>query len=44
MKKNASWTWQSLMGAKEEVKKGARQKIGNGKSIRLWEDAWIQDD
>ena len=31
------------MEAREEVNRGARKKIGNGKSTRIWEDAWIQE-
>ena len=32
-----------MMSAREEVRRGARRKIGNGKGTRIWEDAWIQD-
>ena len=31
------------MGAREEVQRRARKKIGNGKSTNIWEDAWIQE-
>nr|XP_027081023.1 uncharacterized protein LOC113703745 [Coffea arabica] len=43
VKGNSSWIWKSLMGAREEVKRGVRKRIGNGKGTRIWEDAWIQD-
>ena len=41
VKGNASWIWKSLMGARDEVQHGAKKKIGNGKSTRIWEDAWL---
>ncbi|XP_027124141.1 uncharacterized mitochondrial protein AtMg00310-like [Coffea arabica] len=41
VKGNPSWIWQSLMGTMEEVKRGARKKIRNGKNTGIWEDAWI---
>lgn len=41
--KNSSWIWQSLMTARELVANGTRKKVGNGKSIKIWEDAWIPD-
>ena len=43
VKDNSSRIWKSLMGAREEVQRGVRKKIGNGNSTRIWEDAWIQD-
>ncbi|XP_027184267.1 uncharacterized protein LOC113782585 [Coffea eugenioides] len=42
-KANSSWIWKSMMSAREEVRRGARRKIGNGRGTRIWEDAWIQD-
>ncbi|XP_027075851.1 uncharacterized mitochondrial protein AtMg00310-like [Coffea arabica] len=38
---NASWIWQSLMGAKQHVEDGIWRKIGNGLSTDIWEDKWI---
>ena len=32
-----------MMGAREEVRRGARKTIGNGNGTKIWEDAWIQD-
>ena len=43
VKDNSYRIWKSLMGAREEVQRGVRKKIGNGNSTRIWEDAWIQD-
>ncbi|XP_027083447.1 uncharacterized mitochondrial protein AtMg00310-like [Coffea arabica] len=42
-KGNSSWIWKSMMGAREEVRRGTRKRIGNGKGTRIWEDAWIQE-
>lgn len=41
--RNASWLWQSLSTAIEDVQIGSRRKVGNGKSTRIWEDNWIPD-
>nr|XP_027123998.1 uncharacterized protein LOC113740655 [Coffea arabica] len=38
---NASWIWQSLMGAKQFVEEGTWRKIGNGCKTDIWEDKWI---
>ncbi|XP_027157936.1 uncharacterized protein LOC113759559 [Coffea eugenioides] len=40
---NASWFWQSIMSAREELQWGIRNRIGNGLSTRIWEDQWIPD-
>ncbi|XP_071939003.1 uncharacterized mitochondrial protein AtMg00310-like [Coffea arabica] len=41
---NALWIWKSLMSAREEVQRGARKQIENGKSTRIWEDAWMLEE
>ena len=38
---NASWFWQSIMSAREELQWGIRKRIGNGLSTRIWDDQWI---
>ena len=38
---NASWIWQSLMGAKQLVEDGTWRKVGNGCSTDVWENKWI---
>ncbi|XP_027150159.1 uncharacterized protein LOC113750373 [Coffea eugenioides] len=38
---NASWIWQSLRGATQQVEDGTWKKIGNGLSTDIWEDKWI---
>lgn len=39
--RNASWIWQSFMSSRKPVEEGSWKKVGNGKSIRIWEDRWI---
>ncbi|CAL1397214.1 unnamed protein product [Linum trigynum] len=36
-----SYIWKSIMKAKEMIIDGFRWKVGNGNSIRIWEDEWI---
>ena len=36
-----SYMWRSIMVAKENVEKGFRWVIGNGKWVHIWEDRWI---
>ena len=35
---NPSYTWQSIMAAQNLVKEDLRWRVGNGASIRIWED------
>ncbi|XP_017624602.1 uncharacterized protein LOC108468221 [Gossypium arboreum] len=36
-----SFTWQSIWAAKGLLLKGLGWRIGNGKHVSIWEDAWI---
>lgn len=36
-----SWLWKSWLGAKNLVEKGVRWRVGDRRSIRIWEDNWI---
>lgn len=36
-----SWIWCSLMEGKRLLQEGLRWNVGNGVSIRFWEDKWI---
>lgn len=36
-----SYTWRSLMVAKEVIGKGLCWNIGNGKKVNIWTDKWI---
>lgn len=36
-----SYGWRSIISAREVVEKGGRWIVGDGKSIRIWKDAWM---
>ncbi|KAK9688730.1 hypothetical protein RND81_09G007000 [Saponaria officinalis] len=36
-----SFAWRSLWGAKSLLLDGLQWQVGNGESIRVWEDAWL---
>lgn len=38
---NASYTWRSIMAAREVIKEGSRWIIGAGHSVRFWKDKWV---
>lgn len=38
---NSSYIWQSLMKGMEVVKLGARWRMGDGTTTRIWQDPWI---
>ena len=38
---NMSYTWRSILGAREVIAKGARRIIGNGVNINIWHDPWV---
>ena len=39
--KKPSYTWRSLMDAKEVLRKGLKWNIGNGQKTKIWADRWI---
>ncbi|XP_050247223.1 uncharacterized mitochondrial protein AtMg00310-like [Quercus robur] len=39
--KKPSYIWRSLMAAKPVLRDGIRWCVGDGKSIKIWEDAWL---
>ncbi|XP_030949032.1 uncharacterized protein LOC115972957 [Quercus lobata] len=39
--KKPSYTWRSLMDAKEVLRRGLRWNIGNGRRAKIWADRWI---
>ncbi|CAN1787360.1 Putative ribonuclease H protein At1g65750 [Linum perenne] len=41
---NPSLVWQSLWNAQKVVRQGIRWRIGDGSTIRVWDDPWINDD
>lgn len=40
-KEGMSYTWRSILQGLEVVKNGAIKRIGDGTSIKIWEDPWI---
>lgn len=38
---NASWFWKSVTSARYPLEYGLRKRIGDGKSMDIWEDKWI---
>ncbi|CAN0846497.1 Putative ribonuclease H protein At1g65750 [Linum grandiflorum] len=41
---NPSLTWRSIHEARLVVKQGYRWKVGDGKSIKVWEEPWVRQD
>lgn len=38
---NASYTWRSIVGAKDILELGCRWRIGSGEDICVWKDRWL---
>ena len=41
MSTNGSYTWKSILQAREILTKGSQRVIGNGMSTRIWHDPWV---
>ena len=41
---NSSYTWRSVWGAKCLLLEGLKWRIGNRKSVRVWENNWVDFD
>ena len=39
-----SFSWQNIISARDVLKKGLSWRVGNGDSIRIWQDRWLPDD
>uniref|UniRef100_A0A803MRA4 Reverse transcriptase domain-containing protein n=1 Tax=Chenopodium quinoa TaxID=63459 RepID=A0A803MRA4_CHEQI len=39
-----SYSWRSIWGSKSLLLDGLKWRVGNGSSIKVWEDAWIDGD
>jgi hypothetical protein len=42
-KRNASHTWRAILHGREALKKGLIKRMGDGNSIRIWEDPWVPE-
>lgn len=38
-----SYIWQSVWESREIIKAGTQWRVGDGKSINIWEDSWLPD-
>lgn len=38
---NSSWFWKGIMSAKNLMKEGLRKRLGDRKTVRIWENSWI---
>lgn len=38
---NPSYAWRSIWGARPLLELGSRWRIGDGKTVKIWKDAWI---
>ena len=40
-KRGMSYTWRSILSGFELLKKGVVWRVGDGSSIKIWEDPWL---
>ena len=38
-----SWMWRSIISARDLLERGARKRVGDGRTIDIWRDKWIMD-
>ena len=38
---SGSCAWRSILKGREVLARGARWRVGNGKSIKIWDDPWL---
>jgi hypothetical protein len=38
---SASFAWKSILQARNVIRSGARWRVGNGNTIRIWHDMWL---
>ncbi|GAA0148554.1 hypothetical protein LIER_36750 [Lithospermum erythrorhizon] len=39
-----SFTWRSILQSREVLRRGCRWILGDGNTIRIWQDTWVQGD
>ena len=42
VKSNSSHTWRAILHGREALKLGIIKRVGNGSSIRVWDDPWVE--
>lgn len=43
-KQNDSWLWRSWIEARQLIAEGSSWQVGNGLSIKVWEDRWLEGE
>ena len=43
-KKGMSYAWRSILHGVEVVKKGIIKRVGDGTTMKIWEDPWLPRD
>lgn len=39
-----SWVWKSWKGAAQLIKEECKWQVGNGCTIKVWDDDWLPED
>ena len=39
--RSASYAWRSILKGREVLQRGARWRVGNGESIKIWQHSWL---
>ena len=42
--KSGSYAWRSIFKARYLIAEGARYRMGNGQSVRIYQDCWLPSD